>query len=119
MGKRVQPIDLINAAKAVGWTFHVGRFPGEYRLDASTDNVPTPEYMRGSSAWPFDTYLDLRQVTFLVNGGRISAAWTREGVPWVTVRETRVSATRALAYIEAHPREQAGAVTTGAPDEHR
>lgn len=118
MGKRIQPIDLINEAKAVGWIFRAGRFPGEYQLDASIDDVPTPDYMKGSSAWPFDTYLALRQVTFLVRDGKIAAAWTREGVPWVRVKESRVSATKALAYIKAHPRESAGAVTTGAPDEH-
>jgi hypothetical protein len=107
--KKVTPQQLVDAANTAGWTATHGRFPGEYRLDGTVER-PTPDYMLGSTAWPYVTYQDLCQVTFLVgDGGQLTAAFTREGVPWVGVREVKVSGPKALAYIEAHRREPAAA----------
>ena len=38
---------LLDAAKAAGWTVRVGKFPGNYRIDAPcmANDVPRPEWI--------------------------------------------------------------------------
>src|SRR5262245_63921020 len=53
-------------------------------------DVPTPEYMRGSEAWPFDTYSPLRQLSVFFGGprgDRLVFKMSRTGPPWVRTSE--------------------------------
>jgi hypothetical protein len=93
---------LCEALDQAGWRIEAGRFPGNYRADhpRMADERPIPEYMRGSRAWPFDTYTELRQLWFNIHDGRLTFIQTRTGVPWVAAQESTVTLPRALAYIQ-------------------
>jgi hypothetical protein len=93
---------LLKALQDAGWTMTGGRFPGHavFSHPLSGTEKPTPDYMRGSRSWPFPTYWQLRQVTFLYTGQRITAVWTRVWrAPWVNETSSKVSFKRAIEFI--------------------
>lgn len=97
-----QTVALMDALAAAGWAYTSSRFPGNaiFSHPRSGEELPTPDYMRGSRSWPFDTYSKLRQVTFNYTGHRIDAVWTRtSAAPWVTDHSPKVSFKRAIEFI--------------------
>ena len=97
-----QTAALMDALKAAGWTLTARRFPGNaiYSHPLSGKELPTPDYMRGSRSWPFDTYSKLRQVTFNYTGFKVYAVWTRtSAAPWVSDVSPKVSFKRAIEFI--------------------
>jgi hypothetical protein len=89
----------------------------------SGGELPTPDYMRGSRSWPFDTYSKLRQITFNYTGMKIDAVWTRtSAAPWVPESSPKVSFKRAIEFVnEEWNREPASpvAVLGGIPERAR
>jgi hypothetical protein len=97
-----QTAALMDALKAAGWTMTHERFPGNaiFSHPRSGEELPTPDYMRGSRSWPFDTYFKLRQVTFNYTGMKINAVWTRTcEAPWVAESSPKVSFKRAIEFV--------------------
>jgi len=93
---------LIDALNDAGWTLTASNFPGHALLShpRSGEEMPTPDYMRGSRSWPFDTFYRLRQLSFISEGDRIVSIWAREcAAPWVVASERRVSFKKAMEYV--------------------
>ncbi|MEU4576111.1 hypothetical protein [Nonomuraea sp. NPDC023979] len=82
-----------------GWKAH--RSPAGYVVNApsSTVKIPTEDIYR--RVWEFDTYTQLRQVSFACTGERVLGVWLREGVPWVERREQKVSLARGIEILES------------------
>lgn len=100
--KHRQTAALMDALAAAGWKRTGARFPGNaiFSHPRSGEEKPTPGYMLGSRSWPFDTYQQLRQVTFNYDLDRIDAVWTRiSHAPWVPESGRRVSFKRAIEFI--------------------
>jgi hypothetical protein len=94
---------LVEALRSAGWTLTARNFPGHELLShpLSGIDLPTPEYMRGNPAWPFDTYFKLRQLSMIYDGSKASAVWAREcAAPWVQATERHISFRRAIEYVK-------------------
>ena len=112
-----QTAALIDALNAAGWTLTASNFPGHALLShpRSGEEMPTPEYMRGSRSWPFDTFYRLRQLSFISEGDRITAVWAREcSAPWVDATERRISFKKAMEYVNERWTPTGTAETEGA-----
>lgn len=93
---------VLEALLECGWMHTATPFPGNaiWSHPRSGEEMPTPDYMRGSPSWPFDTFYRLRQISYNHDGLRISAVWSREcGAPWVSASERRLSFKAAAAFI--------------------
>ena len=93
---------VLEAIQAAGWVLTATPWPGNaiYSHPRSGEELPTPEYMKGSRAWPFDTFYRLRQITFNYTGMKIDAVFIREcAAPWVKATTQRVSYRRAAEYV--------------------
>lgn len=93
---------IMQALRDGGWQQIARPFPGSviFGHPLSGTELPTPDYMRGTTAWPFETFYRLRQVHFNFEGERISAVWARTcTAPWVRVRMVRIPFSRAVDFI--------------------
>jgi hypothetical protein len=109
-----QSRELIQALHDAGWKLLITA-PGIALVSHPLCDVeiPTPDYMTGSDAWPFATYSKLRQLQIVVGrtGDRIAAVFTRESAcPWVRVSVRLTSFRRAVAYVREpwHPNPEEG-----------
>ena len=93
---------LMAALRECGWVYVGSKFPGHvgFAHPLSGTEQPTPDYMRGTRAWPFETYHQLRQVSFNYEGRRIRAVWRWVSrAPWVNVDQGRMTFKAAEAFI--------------------
>jgi hypothetical protein len=93
---------IMAALRERGWVFTGSKFPGNaiFAHPLSNTELPTPDYMRGSRSWPFETYHVHRQITFNYEGKRIQAIWRRIcRAPWVNADDRRLSFKAAEAFI--------------------
>lgn len=100
MATSTQFLNAVRAAKTRGWTLY--RRPGGYGMNApSCENQhPRPNNIPGSW-WPGETYTRLRQISFVLDGQRVSGVWIRESVPWVTAHDHKASLKAAIAFLES------------------
>lgn len=93
---------VMAALRECGWTHTGSQFPGNaiFSHPLSGTELPTPDYMRGTRQWPFETYAVLRQISFNYEARKIRAVWRRIcRAPWVKADDSRIGFKAAEAFI--------------------
>jgi hypothetical protein len=113
---RLDVVQVLAVLAECGWQLQRPNLPGQVVLAGSPGNRvehESPQWAKESTrTWGFPTYRVLRNVSFLTDGNRVTAAFTTVSeAPWVGSRTCQVSNTRALAFIAEH-----GAPAGGQPE---
>ncbi|GAA1064694.1 hypothetical protein [Streptomyces asiaticus] len=95
MAKRVTLADVVAALKEHGWR-QTGRgvfAPNEPLVLTTPDHIP-------DAWWGLPTYTDYRVLSVSAVKGRPAHYWTSTGAPWAGARDTKVTAAKAIEFIE-------------------
>lgn len=94
MAKRMTLADVVQALRENGWKEPAHRVfnPPEPLI------LPTPDIP--ADWWSQPTYQDYRLIKIAATSGTSASYWTSEGPPWVAPREHKVSAAKAIEFIE-------------------
>lgn len=95
MAKRVTLADVVQALREHGWK------ATDYGVFAPSEPLthPTPETIP-DRWWSGSTYQDYRLIKIAAASGTSASYWTSEGPPWVGARDRKVSAAKAIEFIE-------------------
>ena len=96
--KRLQ---LLEAIRSSGWKImSIGS--GKYVATCGSSEIEHPTEDIYRRVWPYPTYHRLRQLSFNADAKNgVTFVQSREGVPWIEVRERVLTLTQAFAYLES------------------